>query len=183
MSLRNKLAGMGLSLGLVLCSGAVAFAQQTGSTAPAATTTTTQQQEWPGHGQRRRGEGKRGEGRRGHEMGGMMRMLHELDLTDAQKQQARAIMERFRASTQTQREELSKLHDRGEQSTMSPEERTRAEQLHNEMRASMKQMHTELLAILTPEQRTKLEQRKQEFKERRKERRGEGRGQEPNDEQ
>jgi protein CpxP len=175
MSLRNKLAGAGLSLGLVLGFGAVAFAQQTQSTAPAAT---TQQQERQERGQRRRGEG-----RRGHEMGGMMRMLHGLDLTDAQKQQARAIAERFQASTQTQREELFKLHDRNEQGALSPEDQTRAEQLRKEMRASMRQMHTEILAILTPEQRTKMEQRKQELKQRRQERRGENRAPEQNDNQ
>jgi Spy/CpxP family protein refolding chaperone len=173
MSLRNKLAGACLSLGLILGFGAVAFAQQTQSTAPAAT---TQQQS-------ERGQRRRGEGRRGHEMGGMMRLLHGLDLTDTQKQQARAITERFQTSTQTQREELFKLHDRNEQGTLSTEDQTRAEQLHKEMRASMKQMRTELLAILMPEQRAKMEQRKQELKLRRQERRGEGRAPEQNDNQ
>lgn len=176
MSLRNKLAGTGLSLGLVLGFGAVAFAQQTQSTAPASTT--QQQQERQERGMRRRGEG-----RGGHEMGGMMRLLHGLDLTDAQKQQARSIAERFQTSTQTQREELLKLHDRSEQGTLSTEDQTHAEQLHKEMRASMRQMHTELLAILTPEQRTKMEQRKQELKLRHQERRGEGRAPEQNDNQ
>jgi Spy/CpxP family protein refolding chaperone len=171
MSLRNNLTRAFLSLGLVLCFGAIAFAQQTDSTAPSAAST------------QERGMKRRGEGRRGQEMGGMMRLLRGLDLTDAQQQQTRALMERFRTSTQTQREELFKLHDRGEQGTLSPEDQARAQQLHKEMRASMQQMHNELLAILTPEQRARLEQRKQEFKERRKERRGQGQGQEQNEPQ
>lgn len=164
MSLRNKLFGASLTLGLVLGFNAVAFAQQP---------------QTPAQGTGQPAEGTERFGRKGghREMGGIMRMMRELDLTDAQKQQAHAIFERFNTSTKTQREELHKLREQKEQGTLTPEAEARAQQLHAEMRESMKQIHMELIAILTPEQRAKLEQRQKEFKARRQEKR-EGR---PND--
>lgn len=176
MSLRNSLVRASLSLGLVLGMGAAALAQQTQSTAPQGGT----QQSQEGRGPWRRHEG-RGGPMGGHMRGGM-RMLRELDLTEAQRQQARAIFERFQASTQAQREELSQLRSQRAQGALSADQQARAEQLRKEMHTSMQQMHTELLSILTPEQRARIEQRKREFKERREGMRGPGRG-EQNDNQ
>lgn len=170
MSLRNKLTGAGLSLGLVLGFGAVAFAQQTESQTPPAAATQQSQE----RGEKIRHGEKHGRGMDG-EMRGGMRMLHELDLTAAQREQAHAIFERFQTNTQAQREELSRLRAQKEQGTLTPEQETRAQQLRKEMHASMKQVHTELLAILTPEQRAKMEQMHQEHKQRHKGPRGEGR--------
>lgn len=156
MSLGNKLFGASLTLGLVFGLNAFAFSQQPQS--PAQGQDAQQQEGRPGK------FGRHG-GRR--EMGGMMRMFHGLDLTDAQKQQAQAIFERYKASTQAQRDELRQIHQQSEQGTLSPEAQERARQLRQQLEQTHQQMRAELLNILTPEQRAKVEERQREFEERR----------------
>src|SRR5215210_1153784 len=122
MFLYGKLKGVCLGLVIALAGGTgAAFAQQTA--------TTPQQQD----GQMRR-EGRRGErgGKRGERhMSGMMRLLRELNLTDAQDLQVRAALERFAESTKAQREAFRQLHEQGDeqQGTPSAETRERARQL------------------------------------------------------
>src|SRR5918912_4222829 len=114
MSLRNRLIGTGLALGLTLGFGTSALAQQ-----PAA-----QEQQPPAYGTpkpRQRG---------GHQrMGGLMRMLRELNLTQAQEQQARAILERHRANTTAQRDELRQLHEQRGQGTLDAATQERVQAL------------------------------------------------------
>ena len=162
MSLYSKLKGISLGLVIALACGAgAAFAQQTA---------TAQEGEAPARIQR---EGRRGErgGKRDHRMMGMMRVLRELNLTDAQQAQARAILERFAESIRPQREALEQLREQHEQGTPSEETRARAKQLRGEIREAMQRARTEVVAILTPEQRTKLEQMELERKARHEERR------------
>ncbi|HEX8494109.1 MAG TPA: Spy/CpxP family protein refolding chaperone [Pyrinomonadaceae bacterium] len=169
MSLYSKLKGVCLGLVIALAFGAsAAYAQQTG---------TAQQDGAPDRMQR---EGRRGErgGRRGHKMMGMMRALRELNLTDAQQSQARAISERFSESTRPQREALQQLYEQG---TPSEETRARAKQLRVEIREAMQRARGEVVAILTPEQRTKLEQMELERKARHDERRSRRRSQQDNE--
>jgi Spy/CpxP family protein refolding chaperone len=170
MSLHSKLRGVCLGLIIALASGA-AFAQQTG---------TAQQDDAPAKMQR---DGRRGErwGKRDHKMMGMMRVLRELNLTDAQQAQARAIFERFAANIRPQREALEQLHGQDEQGAPSEETRARAKQLRGEIREAMKQARTEVVAILTPEQRTRLEQMEMERKARHDERRARRRSQQENE--
>jgi Spy/CpxP family protein refolding chaperone len=166
MSLRKTLMGVGLALGLVISFGAAAFAQQPqGSDA--------QQQRQQGREGRRRG------GPRGGEGFGMMRGLRELNLSDAQQQQARAIFERFNASTKPQREQLMQLREQFEAGNAPANAQERVKALREQIHESAKAMNAELLGILTPEQRAKFEQMQKERKARRDEMRQRKEGEQP----
>lgn len=172
MSFSNKLTTAGLSLGLTLAFGTLALAQTTPPPSPGSGTAQGEGRGMGKH-QRHKGEGHKGKGREG--MGGL-RLMRELDLTDAQKQQARVIKERYAASTKTQREELRQLHEQKKQGTLPADAKTKAEALRTQLTESNKNMRSELFAILTPEQRTKFEtlekERKNEHREHRRGRRG-----------
>lgn len=174
MSLRRKLIFTSLTLGLIFALSAVSFAQQQPTNAPQGNG--QQQEGWPGGrgpGGRREGMGKRGPG-------GMLRLMSQLNLTDAQRQQMRAIEERFEASTKTQREEMRRLHE-STQGQPSADTEARMQTLRGEMGQAMKGMRQEMMNVLTQDQRTQLEQLMKERKARHQERRG-GRGMnQPND--
>jgi Spy/CpxP family protein refolding chaperone len=147
MSFRNKLTNASLTLALSASFGAFAYAQQTPTPPPD-----------HGFGKPHNRMGERPEG-----MGGM-RFFRELDLTDAQKQQARAIMERYEATNKPLREELRGLRQQKDQGTLTAEGEARAKTLRSQLFESSKNLRSELLAILTPDQRTKLEQLEKEHK-------------------
>lgn len=169
MSLRRKLTLTSLTLGLIFALSAVAFAQQ-----PMPAPQDNGQQQGAG----RKGGGRHGMGKRGH--GGMLRLMSQLNLTDAQRQQLRAIEERFESSTKTQREELRRLHE-GAQGSLSADAEARMQVLRGEMGQAMKGMRQEMVGVLTEEQRTQLEQLAKERKARHRERRGHGMNQQYND--
>jgi protein CpxP len=171
MSLRNRLYGASLALGLLVTFSLTARAQQSNTTTQAEGS--QQQTERTGKRWHRGGHGMRGGG-------GGMRMFRELDLSDAQKQQANAIIERYKESTKPQREEMRQLHQqKGQTATgaVDAQAQARAEALRAELRETHKRMQDELLTILTPDQRAKLEQIKQERKARHEERRARRQGQ------
>ena len=147
-------------LGTGLALGTIAAAQQTQPQSPDA-----------GAQFKRRSErlAERGERRGRHEgmrhRGGIGHLIRELDLTDAQRQQARAIMQRRLQGTTTQREELFKLREKRIAGTFTADDEVRAKALRQEMRASMEGVRAEMEGVLTAEQKTKLEQLKQERKE------------------
>lgn len=159
MSLRKKLTGASLTLGLIFTFSAASFAQQ-----PVPQDNGQQQREG------RRAGRPEGPGKRGH--GGVLRLMSQLNLTDAQQQQLRAIQERFEANTRTQREELRKLHDSNQDSTPSADTQARLQALRAEINQAMKTTRAEMLAILTPDQRTQFEQLVKERKARHEEMRG-----------
>jgi len=146
MFLRNKLTLAGLVLLTAL--GAVVQAQQ-----PQPST----QNQTPGNETRRFG---RGEERRGMRRFGRapLGMLRELNLSDDQKKQVRAIMERNFESTKSSREELRTLGQKRFEGTLTPEEQARAKELHQQMAQSMQNAMTELTGILTAEQKARLEE-------------------------
>ena len=162
MSLRNKLMGAAITAALVSMLGVNALAQEPQGPTP----------------DRNRPDrvGRRGgmEGRdklRGREMG-KRRFLRELDLTDAQRAQIRAAAERNREATKTQRQELRQLAEKRRSGTLTTAEEARIRALRDAIRTSMQNNHANLLGILTPEQKTKLEQIKNQRQERHKELRG-----------
>jgi Spy/CpxP family protein refolding chaperone len=163
MSLRKKITGAGLSLGLIFALSTVAFAQQ-----PTQQDNGQQQQQGPGRRGWGRGE-RSGMGKR--DRGGMRRILGQLNLSDAQRQQLRAIEDRFESSTKTQREEMRRLHE-STQGEPSADTQARIQALRAELDQAMRVMHQEVLNILTQEQRTQLEQIKKDRKARHEERRG-----------
>lgn len=162
MSLRKTFMGVLAAVGIVLTFGAAALAQQP-----------PQQQGGDSQQQGARERGPRRDGPRGFGIGPAIR---ELNLTDAQKEQARAIFDRFAASTKTQREQLRQLREQSRDDNASANTEEQAKALRAQLREAEKAMRTEFMAILTPEQRTKLEQiekeRKDRMEERRKEREG-----------
>lgn len=173
MSFSNKLTTACLTLGLTMAFGTLALAQTTQPAPPPGSGTAQGEGRGMGKHQRHKGEGHKGKGREG--MGGL-RLMRELDLTDAQKQQARVIKERYAASTKPQREELRQLHEQKKQGTLPADAKTKAEALRAQLAEANKQMHNEMLAILTPEQRAKFEtlekERKSKHREHRRGRRG-----------
>jgi Spy/CpxP family protein refolding chaperone len=125
----------------------------------------------------RRG-GKRGFGRKGmrggkHDGGDkmLMRSLGQLNLTDAQKERTRGIFENFKTSTEISREEMRGLVSKKRDGIITTEESARFKEIKTQLKTSGEQMRNSVLAILTPEQRTQLDQIKEEMKQRKMERR------------
>lgn len=125
----------------------------------------------------RRGEGwgkrhRGGRGEHGGFRGGRLRALRELDLTDAQREQLRAIGRKFQESNQEERAELRRLwalkRDGGE---LTPEQQARTRELIDTLSQTGRSIEQEMLGVLTPEQRARLEQLRQEREQRREERR------------
>lgn len=152
-----------LLISLTLALGAVAYGQQPQNP--------TQDNGQRGEGMRHReGRSQDSMGRGGRHGFGKFPGLRELNLTDEQRQQQRLIVERHLESVKIQREELFKLRDKREQGNFTDEDKARAQALRQEIHSSMQGAQTEIESILTPEQRTKLEQIKTERKARHNER-------------
>ena len=146
MFLRTKISYAVLVLGLLTAFGAVVQAQQPSNQTPAA-----------GPQRMRRGEGRgfrRGPGPRGAFGPGALR---DLNLSDAQRQQVRTIVQQGFDSTKALREEMRQLGEKRRQGTLTAEDQTRARTLHEQMRASMMDRKTKIAALLTAEQKAKLE--------------------------
>jgi Spy/CpxP family protein refolding chaperone len=156
MSLSSKLTLAGLTLGLALSVGAPVFAQQQPQTG-----------ERDAQRGERRGDGPRHRGKRGGGDMGFLRILRQLDLTEAQSAQARTIIENHMAATKSQREELMKLREQREQGGDQADVSSRAKELRQQLQTSAKDMRAQLLTILTPDQRAKFDQMETEFKARR----------------
>jgi Spy/CpxP family protein refolding chaperone len=186
MLLRKSLFAV---LGTILALSMIAFAQEPQTSPPASQDGTLQRERM----ERRREHLKERMGRReGMEINkrreglarhaaGMGRLGRELNLTEAQREQSRAIMQRRLANTKTQREELFRLREKKIAGTFAAEDEARAKALREEIRQSMEGVRTEMESVLTAEQKAKLEtlkterkalheQRMQERQERRKER-------------
>ncbi len=147
----------------ILGLGAVAIAQQPQNPSPDGS------RRPDGHDRMGQAEGHR-RGRMGRQRGGELRGLRELNLTEAQSQQQRAITQRHLETIKLQREELFKLREKRTQGTFTADDEKRARALRQEIHNSMQAMHSEIEGILTPEQRTKLEQIRAEQKTRHDER-------------
>jgi Spy/CpxP family protein refolding chaperone len=150
MFLRNKLMLAGLALLTLL--GAAAHAQQP----PSSTQNQSRDPETRRRGRRDEPRGMRRFGQ------APLAPLRELNLSDEQKQQVRTIMERNFAATKSQREELRTLGQKRFEGTLTPDQETRAKELHKQMTQSMKSAMTEVQEILTAEQQTKLEELRKE---------------------
>ncbi|HXG84722.1 MAG TPA: Spy/CpxP family protein refolding chaperone [Pyrinomonadaceae bacterium] len=123
--------------------------------------------------ERRSGFGKRdGEKRGGKHRGGKMGMreLRELNLTDAQKQQMREIMESNRAANQDGFQEMRQLAQAKRDGTLTADQQERLKTLKQQRRQDAEQNHQRVLAILTTEQRAQLEQLKERRREKMQER-------------
>ena len=92
--------------------------------------------------------------------------LRGLDLTDQQREQARAIMRANFESHKAQIEELKQLRQKG-RTALSDADKARAKELHNQLRESRLSARNQMSSLLTAEQKTKLEERMKNRRERR----------------
>ena len=105
----------------------------------------------------------------GNRHGGIMRMMHELNLTEAQKTQIHSIMDANKPD-QAIRDEMRTLFEAKQSGTITAEQQTRLDSLKEQGKAKMKSIHEQILNVLTPEQKAQLEQKKAEMKQRMQER-------------
>lgn len=116
---------------------------------------------------RARQEGMRGmRGFHGRHGGGMIRGLHRLDLTDAQKSQIETLVQTHKTTNKPAMEEMHTLMMKRREGTLTDADKARMEEIHTSMKASRDQLRNTVLGLLTPEQTQKLEQMKLERQER-----------------
>lgn len=122
--------------------------------------------------QRREWRGKRDGKGKGFRRGGMgaLRGLRELNLTDAQKEQIRTIMEANRPDQATM-EEMRTIRQAKRDGTITPEQKERAKALREQSKLKADNVEQQVLAVLTAEQRQQLEAKKAEMKQKWEERR------------
>ena len=165
MFLRKSLFGI---LGVFLACGTVAFTQEPQTPSSQDDSFRREKLERMERRRERLGRGeemrrKDGMSRRGP---GINHLTRELNLTDEQRQQSQAILQRRLEGIKPQREELLKLREKRVAGTFSAEDGAQAKALHHEIRAAMQGMTTEMAGVLTAEQKTRLEQLKKERRER-----------------
>ena len=163
------------SLSAVALAAPIAFAQTAGTT----TNQDTRQATGARHGGHGKGWGQRGdregrEGRGGWGKGGGMRgmMFGGVNLTDDQKAKMKQIGESFRERTQSLHQQLrakrQELRQASEGGTFNEALATQKLQesagLQAKLMGEQFRMRQEMLAVLTPEQKTQLEQKRAEFK-------------------
>ena len=156
------------SLSAVALAAPIAFAQST-------TTQDTPQATGERHGGHGKGWGDKGRegwgGRRGGRMGGMM-MFGGINLTDDQKAKMKEIGQSFRESTKSLHEQLrakrQELRQASEGGTFNEALATQKLQesagLQAKLMGEQFRMRQQMLSVLTPEQKTQLEQKRAEFK-------------------
>jgi Spy/CpxP family protein refolding chaperone len=170
MSARKHLLGI---TGIILTFGIFAFAQQT---QPPTTTPDEAPKSERWERREKRSERLDGMHRRGgpegfrHRGTGDGSLMRGVQLSDEQRQQSRAIIQRRLASTKSQREELFKLREKRIAGTFSAEDEARAKALRQEIRASMEGARTEMQSILTTEQKARIEELQKERKAQREQR-------------
>ena len=153
-----------VSLSSIVLVASVAFAQTAG---------TTQGDQNKARGEWR-GRGGRGEGREGDHRGGFMGggMFAKLNLTDAQKASMKQIRESFGERTKSLREQLrakrQELHQANQGGTfneaLTAQNLTESAGLQAKLMGEEFKLRQEMLAVLTPEQKTQLDQMRQQFK-------------------
>lgn len=163
MFLRKSLLGV---IGIIFAGGMGVFAQEPQSQTPSTQDGAVQRERLERH--RQRMAGREGLERRKSmdRHRGMGHMARELNLSEEQRQQSRAIMQRRLESVKGQREELFKLREKRIAGTFTADDEARAKALRQEMRTAMEGARTEMDGVLNAEQKTRLEQLKKERKER-----------------
>ena len=152
------------SLSAVALAAPIAFAQSTGTNQD-----TQQVSRGEGHGHGKGWGNKEGRGERGGMQGMMFRGIN---LTDDQKAKMKQISQSFRERTQSLHQELRAkrqgLREASEGGTFNEALATQKLQESASLQAKLMgeqfKMRQEMLSVLTPEQKTQLEQKRAEFK-------------------
>ena len=138
--------------------GTVSFAQQT-------TTQDNGVQKQDKEGRQLRKDGRRGGfGMRGGHGG--FGMLRGIELTDAQKQQIKSIMDSNKPD-EAAMTQMRTLRDAKRSGTLTADQQAQLKAFRDQQRVKMESVHQQILSILTPEQKQQIEQRQQEMKQRR----------------
>ena len=155
------------SLSAVALAAPIAYAQST----------STNQDTQQATGERHGGHGKSWGGRDGKGRGGRMHgmMFKGLNLTDDQKARMKQVSESFRARTQSlhdalraKRQELRQASEGGTfNEALATQKLQESASLQAKLMGERLKMRQEMLSVLTPEQKTQLEQKRAEFKARR----------------
>ena len=141
-------------------------------TAPVAIAQTSGGADTGGKGKHERhGKGGGHHGRRGDHFGRRM-MFRDVELTDAQKASLKQIRQSFGERTKSLREELRAKHMELRQAesggtfneSLAAQKLAEVAPIQAKLMAEQARMRQESLAVLTPEQKTQLEQRRAEFK-------------------
>ena len=158
------------SLSAVALAAPIAFAQSTGTNQD-----TQQVSRGEGHGHGKGWGNKEGRGERGGMQGMMFRGIN---LTDDQKAKMKQISQSFRERTQSLHQELRAkrqgLREASEGGTFNEALATQKLQESASLQAKLMgeqfKMRQEMLAVLTPEQKAQMEQKRAEFKDKGNER-------------
>jgi protein CpxP len=142
-----------------------------------------QQHAGGGHDKAQHGEWGGG-GERGGHFGGGGRIFAGLDLTDAQKAQMKQLRQSFGESTKSLREQLRAKHEELRQAeaggtfneALATQKLTEAAGLQAKLMGAEFTLRQQTLAILTPEQKTQMEQRRAQFEQRREQFKANGGG-------
>lgn len=172
MKLKGIVLETGLALALVFAFGAVTtFAQET--TQPQTEVTPKSKIEK----RQRKLMGRKDQGLRKHfgKMG-----FHQLNLTDAQREQMKTIRQRFHEKFGPQHQELRTLAQKKREGTLTADDEARLKTLREQIRASHQELRSQMEGVLTQEQRQQLEQQKEQMKQRREEMRKRLQEQKPN---
>jgi Spy/CpxP family protein refolding chaperone len=121
---------------------------------------------------------ERGEQAGGDHFGGGM--FRDLNLTDDQKAKLQQIRQSFAAETKPLREQLRAKHQELRQASeggtfneaLATQKLTEAAAIEAKLMGAEFNLHQQMLSVLTPEQKTQLEQRRAQFKANHGERRG-----------
>ena len=124
---------------------------------------------------------------RGMDRGGAMgpeRMFEGLDLTEAQRTQLRGMIVEYRAAVELLRDRMRATQQTLDSAkpgdpdydTRTADARKTLQETRGQMRAEMEKFRSRTDAVLTPEQRTQVEARRGEMRERMRERGGERMG-------
>lgn len=147
------------------------FAVVTFTTFVSAQDTNNQTQDAANQPQKREKREKRGGMGRGYGMkrGDLMRGFEKLNLTDAQKEQIRAIMEANRPDP-NEFEKIRPLIEAKRNGTITAEQEQQLKAAREQMRQKQEQVRTQIMGVLTDEQRAQLEKMKEEMRQKREER-------------
>ena len=160
MSFRSRFFSL-LTLAIAVAAlSTFTFAQDDNAATPAPAR--EKAEKWARGGGHKGGHGEFG-GHHGMRGQGMMRMMQELNLTDAQKTQIHSILEANRPD-RANFEAIRPLMEAKRNGTITADQQAQLEQFRNASREKARGVHEQIMNVLTAEQKAQIEQKKAERK-------------------
>src|SRR5215470_16108998 len=154
MSIRGKFLSI---LGLLAAFGLFSIASMAQDTTPPANPPAPDAK-GPHRGFGKEGDFRRGPGGPG---GGMFGELRGITLTDAQKQQIHTILDANKPDQATM-DQMKTLMEAKRNGTLTADQEAQLKTFHQQQMAKGKQIHDQIMAVLTPEQIQQIDKNKQE---------------------